>query len=182
MTNWAWTTQGLRIRSNLLLAFAFFTILAGLAAGLAAQGWPGFLAVALACCIARLMERPWLVTRIGVPGSVEALFQALVVQVAVVFVLYLLGFGLSAITGWRPALPLWLPAGVVLTSALLSRLIWRPMPPEWDGFLDEATETLNRMAAETEAMNRPEGGSQMGPEYRADTAQTPDRDAGGRQG
>lgn len=152
MTNWAWTTQGLRLRSRLLMVLVFAGILAGLAAGMAAQGGLGLLALALAFCIAGLMERPWLVTRIGAPGSGPALVQLLVGRIGFAFVLYGVGFGLASLTGWWPVVPLWLPVGAVLGAAVLSRIIWRPMPPEWDGFLDEATEKLTRMNAEIEAM------------------------------
>jgi hypothetical protein len=39
----------------------------------------------------------------------------------------------------------------ILLAAWVSRLMWRPIPPEMAGFLDEATETLTRMAAELSA-------------------------------
>ena len=159
MTGWAWTTRGLRLRSRLLMALVFAGILAGLAAGMAAQGWPGLLAVALAFCIAGLMERPWLVSRIGAPGTAAALVQLLAGRAAFALLLYGVGFSLSSLSGWWPVLPFWLPALVVLATAVLSRMIWRPMPPEWDGFLDEATGTLDRMGAEIDAMaRRDEGG------------------------
>ncbi|MBL4916880.1 hypothetical protein [Szabonella alba] len=182
MSRWAWTTTGLRLRSNLLIALALVMVLAALAAGLARLALPGFAAVTLAFGFARLMERPWLISRLAAPGGVLALSQTMAVQVALVLALYWLGTGLSVLTDWQPLLPLWLPAAVVVGAALLSRLIWRPLPPEWDGFLDEATETLNRMAAETEAMNRPEDRPVDRPENGDDTAKTPPRTPGGRQG
>ena len=152
MTSWAWTTQGLRIRSHLLLVLVFASILAGLASGMAAQGWPGILALALTFCIAGLVERPWLVTRMGAPGSVPALLQLLTGRILFALALYLVGFGLSSLSGWWPTIPLWLPALAVLAAAVVSRMIWRPLPPDWDEFVDEATEKLDRMGAEIDAM------------------------------
>jgi len=152
MKGWGWTTRGLRTRANLLLALSMVIVLAGICAGLAAHGWQGFLAVVAAYCIARVMERPWLVSRMGQPGGNLALSQTLAVQVALVLALYWLGFGISTLTGWQPALPVWMPAAVIIASAVLSRMIWRPMPPEWDSFLDESTEKLTTMVAEIKAM------------------------------
>ncbi|WP_028031596.1 hypothetical protein [Gemmobacter nectariphilus] len=140
-----WSAPGLRLRGRLLILTGIVMMLAALAAGLAGHGLAGFALMAAAFAVARLLARPWL---LGKPADLS---RDLAGQVALVLVLFWLGVGIGAATGWHPALPLWLPAPIALAAGGLARLIWRPMPPEMDGFLDEATETLTRMAADFSA-------------------------------
>ena len=145
MRGWWSSASGLRLRGGLLVATGIAMMLAALSAGLAGHGLAGFVLMALAFMAARLLARPWLLAR---PA---ALSRDLAGQVALVLVLFWLGVGIGALTGWHPALPLWLPVATALVAGGLARLIWRPMPPEMDGFLDEAAETLTRMAADFSA-------------------------------
>ncbi|MFN3293184.1 MAG: hypothetical protein ACK4S2_00045 [Gemmobacter sp.] len=135
----AWKARG-------LLALGLAMMLAALASGAAGHGLAGFVLVTAGFVAARLLARPWLLTRLAQPGGAQALSRDIAGQVLLVLVLFWMGVGFAALTGWRPDLPLWLPPVACLGAGALSRAIWRPMPPEMDRFLDEATETLTRMA------------------------------------
>lgn len=140
-----WSTGGLMMRARVLMALGMVMMLAAAAAGIAGHGLPGFGLMVGAFWVARLLGKPWLVTRAGQTGGAAALSRELAGQVAVVLVVFWLGVGIGWATGWHPVLPLWLPVAVALAAGIVSRLIWRPMPPEFDSFLDEATATITRM-------------------------------------
>jgi hypothetical protein len=136
------TGRNLALRAGVLQAGVGATLAAPVAAGLAGHGaamlallWAGFAA-------AKLMAEPWLLTGAGARPS--ALATLLAGQAAVVAALWALGLGLSALTGWRPALPLWLPLALVLGAAVLGRAVWTPRPPDprLDALLDEAVARL----------------------------------------
>lgn len=136
-------TGALQVRARAVLALGLGMMAAVVAAGLAGQGLAGFGLVALGLAVARVLARPWLL-RIGQPGGVLRLSSDLAGQVALALVLFWLGVGLAALAGWSPALPLWAPLAAIVVAAGLSHALWRPIPPEMETFLDEATEALTR--------------------------------------
>lgn len=146
-----WSTGGLRMRARALLALGVVMMLAAGASGMAGHGLAGFGLMIAAFWLARLLGKPWLVTRAGDPGGLAALSRELAGQVAVVLVVFWLGVGIGWAMGWQPDLPLWLPVAVALAAGLLSRVIWRPLQPEFETFLDEATATLTRMNDQMQA-------------------------------
>lgn len=141
-----WSARRLAWKARGLLALGLVMMLAAMASGAAGHGLAGFVPVAAVFVASRLLTRPWLVTRLAQPGGVQALSWDIGGQVLLVLVLFWLGVGIAALTDWQPDLPLWLPPALCLGAGVVSRAIWRPMPPEMGRFLDEATETLTRMA------------------------------------
>lgn len=133
-----WSAAGLRLRAQALLGLSMVMLVLGVVPGLAGHGWPGFAAMAAAFVLARLLAKPWLLQRLGQPGGPARLSADVAGQVVVALALFWLGYGIAVATGWQPALGFWLPPAMALAAGSLSRLIWRPMPPEWDGLLDEA--------------------------------------------
>ncbi len=129
------------MRARLLVALGAAMMLAALVSGLAGHGAMGFGPMALVFVVARLLARPWLLAR-----GAAALSREMAGQVALVLALFWLGVGIGAVTGWHPVLPVWLPPAAALAAGLVSRLIWKPLPPEFDRFLDEATAALSGMA------------------------------------
>lgn len=151
-----WSTGGLMMRARVLMALGVVMMLAAAMAGIAGHGLAGFGLMVAAFWLARLLGKPWLVTRAGQPGGAAALSRELAGQVAVVLVVFWLGVGIGWATGWHPVLPLGLPVAVALAAGILSRLVWRPMPPEFDSFLDEATATITRMTEDLQRDLPPE--------------------------
>ena len=144
-----------RLIAHALLALGGLVVAAALASGLARQGLAGFATVAAAFIATRLLAKPWLVTRLDLAG----LAREAAGQVALVLVLFWAGVGLSHLTGWQPALPLWAPVLCILGAGLASRALWRPWPPEVEGFVDQATDQLNRLAQEIAATSPPDPAS-----------------------
>jgi len=134
--------QRLRLIANALLALGALAMAAALASGLARQGFAGFALVAAAFIAMRLLAKPWLVSR----GYLAGLTLEAAGQVALVLVLFWVGVGLSQASGWQPALPLWAPMLCILGAGLAARALWRPLPPEFDSFLDDVTAQLDTMA------------------------------------
>lgn len=146
-----WSARSLEWKARGLLALGVVMMLAVVVSGASGHGPTGFALAAAGFAVARLVAKPWLVTRAGQHGGARALSSEIGGQVVLVLVLFWLGVALAVFTGWAPVNPVWGPLFFILMAAWISRLLWRPIPPEMDGFLDEATETLTRMAAELSA-------------------------------
>ncbi len=142
-----WSARGLRLRAALLFALSILMLIAGLLPGLAGHGLAGFAAVAAVYVWMRLLAKPWLIAGLRHGGGARALAQDLAGQVLVALVLFWLGTLLALVWHWEASVNFWLPPALALVGGSLSRLIWRPMPPEWDGFLDEAVAGIQAAAA-----------------------------------
>lgn len=118
------------------------TLAAPLAAGLGGHGVAMLVTLWAAFAAAKLLGQPWLLE-----GDAAALARLGAGLAVVVVVLWALGLGLSGLSGWQPAVPLWLPPALVLGAAVLTRALWKPMPPDprLDALLDGA---LSALAAE----------------------------------
>lgn len=138
-----WSARGLRVRTWALLALSLLMLTGGLMAGLAGHGQAGLAAIAAVFVWARLLAKPWLLTRLRQSGGLSALLGDLAGQVLVAMALFWLGVGLSWLLDWQPGIGFWVPPGLAAAAGMASRLIWRPLPPEWDGFLDEAIAGIN---------------------------------------
>lgn len=146
-----WTARGLKLRSTALLVLAAVILLSTFVAGWAAAGMADAAPLVVAWLLARLVEKPWLVTRLRSPGGPGRLAREMALQVALSLLLFAAGGGLAALIGWHPPVAPLAAAALVLAAAGLSRAIWRPLPPEWDSFMDEAVSELTDMAADLQA-------------------------------
>lgn len=142
-----WSARGLEWKARGLLALGLGMMLAVVASGASGHGPTGFAFAAVGLVVARLMAKPWLVVRAGAPGGARALSWDIGGQVLLALVLFWFGVALAVFTGWAPGLPVWGPVFCILLAAWVSRMIWRPIPPEMDSVLDDATATLTQMAA-----------------------------------
>lgn len=146
-----WSARALEWKARGLLVLGGVMMLAVVVSGGSGHGPTGFALAAVGFVVARLIAKPWLVTRLGDPGGLRAVSGEIAGQVALVLVLFWLGVGVAVFTGWAPNYPVWGPVFVILPAAWVSRLMWRPIPPEMAHFLDEATDTLTRMSADLSA-------------------------------
>lgn len=138
-----WSARGLRVRAAVLLGLSIVMLIAGVLPGLAGHGLPGFAAIAAVYVWARMIAKPWLVTGLRQPGGLRRLLLDLAGQVLVALLMFWLGVLLALVLVWEASINLWLPPVLAVAGASLSRLVWRPLPPEWDGFLDEAIAGIN---------------------------------------
>lgn len=141
------TAAALEWKARGLLALGLVMMLAVVATGMAGHGLAGFALAAGGLAGARLLARPWLLTRLRETGGPGRLMADLGGQVALALGLFWLGVVLALGTGWQPALPLAAPVAVIVAASGLSRRLWRPVPPETDAFLTEATEAVTRAAS-----------------------------------
>lgn len=137
-----WTARGLKLRSMALLVLAAVILLSTFVAGWAAAGMADAVPLVLAWVLARLVEKPWLVTRLRTPGGPGRLLGEMALQVVLSLLLFAAGGGLAALSGWQPPVAPLAAAALVLAAAGLSRAIWRPLPPEREAVLDESASDL----------------------------------------
>ncbi|NKX44968.1 hypothetical protein [Roseicyclus persicicus] len=140
------TAAGLRRTANILLLLGIAMMAAAMLAGSAGHGLQGALLSAAALIVARVMAKPWLVTRIGQPGMAMRLAGEAAGQAGLAFLLVWAGGGVAALTGMGTPAPLWLPPVMILALALVMRAVWRPVPLEVDGLLDDAIASVERAA------------------------------------
>lgn len=133
-----WSARGLRLRAATLFALSMGMLAVGLLPGLAGHGLAGFAAMAAVFVWMRLLAKPWLLSGLSQAGGWRRLVSDLGGQVLVALVLFWLGTAAALIWVSEGSVNFWLPPALALAAGSLSRLIWRPMPPEWDGFLEDA--------------------------------------------